>query len=189
MRTLFYISAVLVLFGLVLKAIEATFFFLISSPWIPMVVLLPVGYAVWDECKKNPQTYRPSFEGLSILRRQKPFLFWSGAAFTILFIISVLPGHPLGSVSISKATPSYDSDRPTSRSSNLGPSCQSNLEHLNSILLVMNSKIVAMPPIATMYTSTSQVYRDAIAARDMGNFEECVRLSDIAIRHSEAYAR
>lgn len=188
MRTLLFILVVLVLLGLVLKAIEATFFFFVSSPWIPILALIPVGYIVWDKCKKNPQTYSPSFEGLSIFRRQKPLLFWSGAAFAILLIVSVLPGDRLAASS-SGSAPSYDSYRPPGRSSSLEPSCQSNLEQLNSILLVMNSKIMAMPPIATIYSATSQVYRDAIAARDGGNFEECVRLTDIAIRHSEGYAR
>jgi hypothetical protein len=198
MKSLFYVLALLFLLGLILHSIQVTFFFLVSSPWIPILVMISIGYLIWGELKKNPQTYHLTLEGLSAFRRQKPLLFWSGAAFAILFMVSMLRGGPMGSAAGHRPEPAYQTytstDRPSSGSSrnstsDLGPSCRSNLEQLNSILLAMNSKIMAMPPIATIYTSSSQVYRDAIAARDAGNFEECVRLSDIAIRHSEVYAR
>jgi hypothetical protein len=67
--------------------------------------------------------------------------------------------------------------------------CNQKIQELGNILLAINRKIVAMPPLATIYTSTSNVWDKARAARDTGNYQECVRLNDIGISTAGSYAR
>lgn len=67
--------------------------------------------------------------------------------------------------------------------------CNQKIQDLGNILLSINRKIVAMPPLATIYTSTSNVWDKARAARDSGNYQECVRLNDIGISTAGSYAR
>jgi len=67
--------------------------------------------------------------------------------------------------------------------------CTQKTQELGNILLSINRKIVAMPPLATIYTSTSNVWDKARTARDAGNYQECVRLNDIGIGAAGSYAR
>ena len=67
--------------------------------------------------------------------------------------------------------------------------CNQKTQELGNILLSINRKIVAMPPLASIYTSTSNVWDKARAARDSGNYQECIRLNDIGISTAGSYAR
>jgi len=67
--------------------------------------------------------------------------------------------------------------------------CIQKTQELGNILLSINRKIVAMPPLATIYTSTSNVWDKARAAKDSGNYQECVRLNNIGISGAANYAR
>lgn len=67
--------------------------------------------------------------------------------------------------------------------------CNQKTQELGNILLLINRKIVAMPPLAKIYTSTSNLWDKARIARDSGNYQECIRLNDIGISAAGAYAR
>lgn len=67
--------------------------------------------------------------------------------------------------------------------------CNQKTQELGNILLSINRKIVAMPPLATIYASTSNVWDKARSARDSGNYQECIRLNDIGISTAGSYAR
>jgi hypothetical protein len=67
--------------------------------------------------------------------------------------------------------------------------CNQKIQELGNILLSINRKIVAMPPLVSIYTSTSNVWDKARAARDSGNYQECIRLNDIGISTAGSYAR
>jgi hypothetical protein len=67
--------------------------------------------------------------------------------------------------------------------------CSQKIQELGNILLSINSKIVAMPPLVTIYTSASNVWDKARVARDAGNYQECVRLNNIGISSASPYAR
>ena len=67
--------------------------------------------------------------------------------------------------------------------------CNQKTQELGRILLSINRKIVAMPPLASIYTSTNNVWDKARAARDAGNYQECIRLNDIGISAAGTYAR
>jgi len=67
--------------------------------------------------------------------------------------------------------------------------CSQKIQELGNILLSINSKIVAIPPLATIYISASNVWDKARAARDAGNYQECIRLNNIGISSASPYAR
>jgi hypothetical protein len=67
--------------------------------------------------------------------------------------------------------------------------CLEKIQRQGQILLVINKKIMAMPPLSSIYVSTNSVWRQAISEKDMGNHRECNRLLDISIKHSSPYAR
>jgi len=66
--------------------------------------------------------------------------------------------------------------------------CDQRTQELGQILLSINNKIMAMPPLATIYSSTSNVWTQARSARDAGNYGECIRLNDIGIKTAGVYA-
>jgi len=67
-------------------------------------------------------------------------------------------------------------------------SCASKTRELGNLLLVINSKIRAMPVLAGLYSDLNTVWDKARAARDSGNFKECIRLNDIGISSARPYA-
>lgn len=67
--------------------------------------------------------------------------------------------------------------------------CLEKIQRQGQILLVINKKIMAMPPLSSIYVSTNDIWRRAISEKDMGNYQECIRLLDISIKHSHPYAR
>ena len=67
--------------------------------------------------------------------------------------------------------------------------CLDKIQRQGQILLIINKKIMAMPPLATIYSSTNNIWRQAISEKDLGNFTECNRLLDIGIKYSDPYAR
>ena len=67
--------------------------------------------------------------------------------------------------------------------------CLEKIQRQGQILLVINKKIMAMPPLSSIYISAKNVWRQAISEKDMGNYRECNRLLDISIKHSESYAK
>ena len=139
---------------------------------------------------------------------RKPILFLLLLVSTTLFMLSILSDNDAGnsiekkpSVSESVSSPisqstqaraepthssSYSSS--SSNSSNESEQCSASIQELTQILLSINNKIMAMPPLSTIYVSTSEIWRNAKAARDAGNFAECNRLTGVAIRTSRSYA-
>jgi hypothetical protein len=67
-------------------------------------------------------------------------------------------------------------------------SCASKTRELGNLLLVINSKIRAMPVLAGLYNDLNSVWDKARSARDSGNFKECIRLNDIGISTARPYA-
>ncbi len=67
--------------------------------------------------------------------------------------------------------------------------CLEKIKKQGQILLVINSKIMAMPPLSSIYVSTNNIWKKAISEKDLGNFKECNRLLDVGIKYSEPYAR
>jgi len=66
--------------------------------------------------------------------------------------------------------------------------CDQKTQELGQILLSINNKIMAMPPLATIYSSTSNVWNQARSARDTGDYNNCIRLNDIGIKSARIYA-
>jgi len=65
--------------------------------------------------------------------------------------------------------------------------CDNNLRMLNSDLISMLNKIPAMPPVAQIYRPVRDLYEEAKAARDQGNYAECVRKTELALKYSKPY--
>jgi hypothetical protein len=78
---------------------------------------------------------------------------------------------------------------PTSLASDERNLCLEKIKKQGQVLLVINSKIMAMPPLSSVYVSTNDIWKKAISEKDLGNFKECNRLLDIGIKYSEPYAR
>jgi hypothetical protein len=89
----------------------------------------------------------------------------------IKFVLLLVAIH-LSTISIAKAQEANKNE------------CSQKIQELGNILLSINSKIVAMPALETFYTSTSNVWDKARAARDAGNYQECVRLNNIGISNA-----
>ena len=66
--------------------------------------------------------------------------------------------------------------------------CSNKTTELGNLLLVINSKIRAMPVLAGLYSDLNTVWDKARAARDSGNFKECIRLNDVGINAARPYA-
>ena len=67
--------------------------------------------------------------------------------------------------------------------------CLDKIQRQGQIILVVNRKATAMPPLTSVYVYTNDLWRKAISEKDQGNFRECNRILDISINYSEPYAR
>lgn len=65
--------------------------------------------------------------------------------------------------------------------------CDTNLRLLNSDLISMLNKIPAMPPVAQIYRPVRDLYEEAKAAKERGNYSECVNKTELALRYSKPY--
>ena len=65
--------------------------------------------------------------------------------------------------------------------------CDTNLRLLNSDLISMLNKIPAMPPVAQIYRPVRDLYEEAKAAKDRGNYSECVNKTELALKYSKPY--
>jgi hypothetical protein len=66
--------------------------------------------------------------------------------------------------------------------------CSNKTTELGNLLLVINSKIRAMPVLAGLYSDLNTVWDKARSARESGNFKECIRINDIGISTARLYA-
>lgn len=67
--------------------------------------------------------------------------------------------------------------------------CIDKIQRQGQLILAINRKATAMPPLTSVYVYASGIWKNAINEKDLGNFKECNRLLDISIKYSEPYAR
>ena len=67
--------------------------------------------------------------------------------------------------------------------------CIDKIQRQGQLILIINRKATAMPPLTSVYVYANDIWKKAINEKDLGNFRECNRLLDISIRYSEPYAR
>ena len=67
--------------------------------------------------------------------------------------------------------------------------CRANLNLLGQDLISMLRKIPAMPPITQIYTPVRRLYEEAKYARSRGDFESCIKKTNLALKYSKPYGR
>ena len=67
--------------------------------------------------------------------------------------------------------------------------CRANLNLLGQDLISMLRKMPAMPPIAQIYTPVRRLYEEAKYARSRGDFESCIKKTNLALKYSKPYGR
>ena len=67
--------------------------------------------------------------------------------------------------------------------------CLEKIQRQGQLILVINRKATAMPPLTSVYVYANELWRKAIHEKDISNFKECNRILDVSIRYSEPYAR
>jgi hypothetical protein len=69
------------------------------------------------------------------------------------------------------------------------PDCQSEINRMREIYIVILRKTAAMPPLAQLSQGIQRALNDAEASRDTGNFNQCVVQMRKQIQIVEGYAR
>ena len=69
------------------------------------------------------------------------------------------------------------------------PDCQSEINRMREIYIVILRKIPAMPPLAQLSQGIVRALNDAESSRDAGNFNQCVVQMRKQIQIVEGYAR
>ena len=67
--------------------------------------------------------------------------------------------------------------------------CQSEINRMREIYIVILRKIPAMPPLAQLSQGIQRALNDAESSRDAGNFNQCVEQMRKQIKIVEGYAR
>jgi hypothetical protein len=67
--------------------------------------------------------------------------------------------------------------------------CQSEINRMREIYIVILRKIPAMPPLAQLSQGIQRALNDAESSRDAGNFNQCVVQMRKQIQIVEGYAR
>ena len=65
--------------------------------------------------------------------------------------------------------------------------CLAKTEELREILLSINRKITALPPLAKIFVALKRNYNDAISSAESDDFGRCVRIAEISIAQGKPY--
>jgi hypothetical protein len=69
------------------------------------------------------------------------------------------------------------------------PDCQSEINRMREIYIIVLRKIPIMPPLAQLSQGIQRALNDAESSRDAGNFNQCVVQMRKQIQIVEGYAR
>jgi hypothetical protein len=69
------------------------------------------------------------------------------------------------------------------------PDCQSEINRMREIYIIILRKIPIMPPLAQLSQGIQRALNDAESSRDAGNFNQCVVQMRKQIQIVEGYAR
>jgi hypothetical protein len=67
--------------------------------------------------------------------------------------------------------------------------CDEKISQLNLDLQSILRKTPEMPPLAQVYIPLRDLYEQANAAKNAGNYAECIKKAAEALQHSRAYAK